>query len=253
MAQSNSIVPRVLVIAGSDSSGGAGMQRDLGVLANQAVGIACVVTAVTAQSNRAVQSIHYVPTASIAEQLACALEEPIAAIKIGMLGTKECVHTISKALKTIASTQAVLDPVLVSSSGRPLLEADATDALLHELCPLATVVTPNLAEAAQLLSSSLATSDAECAAQAHALSARLQTAVLLKGGHASGHEAVDLLAQVGRPLIALRTERISATMRGTGCALSSLIAAQLAHGSNLEDACRRSKDGVTALLRQQLW
>ncbi len=245
MAKTNSVArPRVLVIAGSDSSGGAGMQRDLAVLAGQQVRVACVVTAITAQSDSKVRSVHSVPATSIADQLASALEEPIDAIKIGMLSTRECVQIITESLRELPSVPVVIDPVLASSSGRALLQTDALDALRDELCPLATVVTPNLAEAEILLGEKH-----EQAMQAERLAAQFGCAVLVKGGHGSGKFAIDVLAQPGHPAIALSTPRIEATMRGTGCALSSLIAAKLAHGHSVERACRVGKEEVSVMLQ----
>lgn len=244
---------RVLVIAGSDSSGGAGMQRDLAVLADEAVRVASVVTAITAQSNAKVHGVHVVPQAMLAMQLACALEEPVAAVKIGMLATERCVLTVATSLRAHGTASVILDPVLAASSGRALLEADALDALRLKLCPLATLVTPNVSEAALLLDAPEARTETERAEQAQKLSEQFQTAVLLKGGHTTGKLVVDLLARPGSKIIGFASERVPTTMRGTGCALSSLIAARLAKGSGLAEACKSSKDSVGALLKQQLW
>jgi hydroxymethylpyrimidine/phosphomethylpyrimidine kinase len=246
-------VKRVLVIAGSDSSGGAGLQRDLAVLAHEPVRVASVVTAITAQSNAKVHGVHLVPQAMLAKQLGCALEEPVAAVKIGMLGTKLCVQTVATSLRALETTSVILDPVLAASSGRALLERDALDALRLELCPQVTLVTPNVSEAALLLDAPEARTETERAEQAQKLSEQFQTAVLLKGGHTTGKLVVDLLARPGSKIVGFASERIPTTMRGTGCALSSLIAARLANGSDLAGACKSSKDSVGALLKQQLW
>lgn len=249
MAKNNSVRSRILVIAGSDSSGGAGLQRDLSVLASQGVDAACVVTAVTAQSNSRVRSVHLLPPALIAEQFAAATEEPVDAIKIGMLGSRACVQTIAEALASVPTIPVVLDPVLASSSGRALLEPGAIDLLRESLCPRATLVTPNLGEAALLLGTDRARTDEDCARQATELAHRLHAAVLLKGGHATGELATDLLAREDATTVALSSPRLAASMRGTGCALASLIAAALARGLGLEEACREGKSGVTALLQ----
>ncbi len=253
MDKGNAIDPTVLVVAGSDSSAGAGMQQDLAVLEHEPVRIACVVTAITAQSNNAVRAVHHVPPQIIEAQFGCAIEQPIAAVKLGMLGTRECVRTILNSLKVLANIPVVLDPVLASSSGYDLVEAEAMELLRSELCRQATLVTPNLPEAALLLGEDEATTDADCVAQARELSQRFQTAVLLKGGHATGKLAVDLLARPGKAIVGFGAERLPASLRGTGCALSSLIAARLAENCDLAEACKRSKEGVGALLRQQLW
>lgn len=179
-----------------------------------------------------------------------AIQEPIDAIKIGMLGTRACVEVVARALGRCPGVPIVLDPVLVSTSGRRLLEPGALQTLCGRLAPLATLVTPNLAEAALLLGTAAATNEEQRTAQALELANQLGSAILLKGGHAGSAFAIDLLAEVGRDVVALSSPRLDATMRGTGCALSSLIAAGLAHGLCLEDACKYGKQEVFALLQR---
>lgn len=255
MATTNSLEgPRVLVIAGSDSSGGAGLQRDVAVLAGVGVRAACVVTAITSQSDTAMRASFPVPCNVVSEQFGAAIEGPISAIKVGMLGTLDCVKTVSALLAQRASCHPepalplVLDPVLRASSGGELLAPPAIEVLLRELSPLATLITPNLAEAAVLLGAKEARSETEQAEQATALAAQLRTGVLLKGGHARGAKCVDILARPGHKTVSQSLPRLGASMRGTGCALSSLIAAHLARGAELAGACRSAQLGVAALL-----
>jgi len=167
-----------------------------------------------------------------------------------MVGTSVAIQKISEFIESLSSVPVVLDPILASSSGYSLLEEGATTMLSETLCPLATLATPNLLEAALLLDTSPATTSSEQNEQATELAQSLGCAVLLKGGHMEGIDAIDVLAEPGRTAISLATPRHDAAMRGTGCALSSLIAANLARGLCLEDACRGAKEEVSDLLRR---
>lgn len=254
MASTNPLEsPRVLVIAGSDSSCGAGLQRDVAVLAGVGVRAACVVTAITSQSDAAMRASFPVPCNVVSEQFGAATETLVAAIKVGMLGTIECVKTVTALLTKEFSSRRdkvplVLDPVLRTTSGATLLAPRAIEVLVRELCPLATVVTPNLAEAAALLGALEARSETEQAEQANALASLLGTGVLLKGGHGSGTTCIDILAGPGRETQRHSIPRLAGSMRGTGCALASLIAAHLARGAELADACHSAQLGVAALI-----
>jgi hydroxymethylpyrimidine/phosphomethylpyrimidine kinase len=238
----------VLTIAGSDSSGGAGLQRDLRTLVDYKLAARFVVTSVTAQGKSGVTAQHHVPVPIILEQMRAAADEGcVAAIKIGMLGTQEIVEATALGLRMLPAIPVVLDPVLAASSGASLLSEDGQRALLQSLCPLVTLLTPNLEEAAQLLTRSQAKSAQEVIAQASALRDALGCAVLIKGGHAEDDHANDYLA-VGGTVVCISGTRVHTQMRGTGCALSTAIAAELVHGGELEDACRKGKRYVESLL-----
>ena len=241
----------VLVIAGSDSSGGAGLTRDVSTLTRLATRALCVVTAVTAQSDAHLTAVHVVPARLVRQQMTAALATaPVDAIKIGMLATRATVLAVAATLPATAPP-LVLDPVLASSSGGELLDDAGRSALCAALLPRTTLLTPNIPEAAALLGAGIARSEAELLQQAAALLALGPHAVLLKGGHGDGPEATDLLLASGAPPRWLRAPRISAVCRGTGCALSAAIAAGLASGLELTAACERAKQHVTRLLQER--
>src|SRR5690348_11262109 len=241
--------PAVLVIAGTDSSGGAGIVRDLRVLADLDVGALCAVTAVTAQMHGALVGVHHVPPDAVRAQIGAALESPgIGAIKIGMLGTAATVRAVADALPRNGTLPIVLDPVLRSSSGGVLLDEAGRAEMLARLFPLAAVLTPNIPEAASLCGTSPAAGPEALVAQARTLLATGARAVLLKGGHREGPQAVDLLLCAEGAPIWLSSPRIEARCRGTGCALASAIAAGLASGACVEAACRAAKEYVLSML-----
>jgi hydroxymethylpyrimidine/phosphomethylpyrimidine kinase len=245
-------VTTVLVIAASDSSGGAGLTRDAQVLAHFGCEVLCAVTAVTAQTDAQVAAIHMVPAHVVGAQIATAFEgRRVAAIKIGMLGTTATVQAVIASLPPRTLVPLVLDPVLASSSGAALLDAPGLEALRTQLLPRATLLTPNIAEAALLLGEASATTLDEMQRQARALLDLGPAAVLLKGGHADGDSAVDVLLAAGASVRLLSAPRLPGTRRGTGCALSSAIAAGLAQGLLLRDACEQGKRYVTTLLRRE--
>lgn len=244
--------PRVLVIAGSDSSGGAGLLRDTQVLSEFDVDALCAVTAVTAQTDTRVDATCYLPPDLVVRQVRNSLEGgPIGAIKIGMLGTGAIVDAVVSALPPRDLIPIVLDPVLASSSGVPLLDGDGLAALRDVLLPRATLVTPNLIEAAALLGEAVATTEARTVAQAERILSMGPAGVLLKGGHATGKESVDVLSVAGAPTMRMCAERVDVQLRGTGCALSSAIAAALAHGLLLAPACERGKQYVLGKLLER--
>jgi hydroxymethylpyrimidine/phosphomethylpyrimidine kinase len=249
-------VSSVLVIAGSDSSGGAGLTRDVDTLARLGARALCALTAVTAQSDRQVSAVHLVPPEVIRAQIeaAFATGRP-GAVKIGMLGTRAGVLAVAEALAASPAVPVVLDPVLASSSGRPLLDTDGRAALRETLLPRATLITPNIPEAAALLGAEPAVSEQQLLGQGEALLALGAGAVLLKGGHAAGTHSTDILLTRALPTGAASVQRLSAprsarSHRGTGCALASAIAAALAQGHDLLQACARGKQYVTALFQQ---
>jgi len=241
--------PAVLVIAGSDSSGGAGIVRDLNVLADLGIEAVCAITAVTAQTHGHVVSVHHVPPEIVRTQIRAALESSvIGAIKIGMLGTGATVSAVADCLARAGPVPIVLDPVLLSSSGGVLLDEEGQAEMSARLFPLVTILTPNIPEAASLCGMAPATTREALLEQARSLVSMNVRAVLLKGGHADGAEAVDLLLTAQGAPQWLSSPRLDARCRGTGCALASAIAASLAGGQSVEDACRNGKQYVLAML-----
>ncbi|MDE2063508.1 MAG: bifunctional hydroxymethylpyrimidine kinase/phosphomethylpyrimidine kinase [Bradyrhizobium sp.] len=242
-------VPIALTIAGSDSSGGAGIQADLKTFAAFGVYGASVITALTAQNTRGVTGIHPVPPAFVTAQLDAVFDDlDIAAVKIGMVAELAIIKAIAAALARWTPRHVVLDPVMVASSGERLLSAEALASLRNHLIPRATLVTPNLPEAAALLNESLAPDEATIREQGRRLLAMGARAVLIKGGHGQGEESIDYLFN-GGGVIALPAPRIAtANTHGTGCSLSSAIAAGLAKGETLESAVRHAKTWITAAI-----
>uniref|UniRef100_UPI003BA8A349 bifunctional hydroxymethylpyrimidine kinase/phosphomethylpyrimidine kinase n=1 Tax=Stappia sp. TaxID=1870903 RepID=UPI003BA8A349 len=238
-----------LTIAGSDSSGGAGTQADLKTFSALGVYGASVIVALTAQNTRAVTAIHDVPLDVVEAQTAAVLDDlDVGAIKIGMLSSPDIVHTVAKALEGYDGP-IVLDPVIVSKSGAKLLRDEAIDALVSTLLPRATLITPNLPEAGALLGEPAARDDEEARAQGERL-ARLGPAVLMKGGHAEGALCTDLLVLPGGGLSRFTAPRIDTpNTHGTGCSLSSAIAAGLAKGLEMEDAVRAAHDWLQGAIR----
>jgi len=239
-----------LTIAGSDSSGGAGIQADLKTFAALGVYGASAITALTAQNTQGVDAVLVVPPDFVARQIrVVARDLDIGAVKIGMLATSEIIEAVAEQLKALADVPIVLDPVMVAASGDVLLDEDAIDTLRTVLLPRATLITPNLPEAAKLLDGSEAKDEREMRAQAEALRGLGIQAVLIKGGHAEGAEAVDLLVD-GEGELRLAAPRVATeNTHGTGCTLSSAIAAELAKGASLRDAVTRAKAYVTEALR----
>jgi hydroxymethylpyrimidine/phosphomethylpyrimidine kinase len=239
--------PTVLVIAGVDSSGGAGLTRDVCVLADFDVDALCAVTAVTAQSNSRVNAVHHVPPEVVGAQIAAAFDtREIGAIKIGMLGVRATVEAVLEALPS--RVPIVLDPVLAASSGGVLLDTNGRRTMRERLFPRVTLVTPNVPEAATLLGEDPANTEPELIAQAQRLLALGPRAVLIKGGHAIGEDAVDLLVSGNIPAQRIASRRVNGIRRGLGCALASAIAAGLASGMSLAEACERAKRYIVTIL-----
>jgi len=241
--------PRVLAIAGSDSGGGAGIQADLKTIAALGCFGMTAITALTAQNTLGVRSIHPVPLAILRDQLDAVVEDiGVDAVKIGMLHSAETVREVASGLQRHALRTVVLDPVMIATSGAVLIDTPAVEVLVQELFPLATVITPNLDEAALLVERTLA-SEADMESAARQLLEMGAPAVLLKGGHLTGDTVSDLLlARSGEPLW-LRGPRIdSPNTHGTGCTLSSAIASQLALGADLSQAVRDAREFVRGAL-----
>lgn len=243
------VTATVLTIAGSDSGGGAGIQADLKTFSALGTYGASVVTAITAQNTRAVTAVHAVPVEVISAQIAAVLEDiEVHAIKIGMLGAPDLVECVAEAIAGFGGA-VVLDPVMVAKSGDALLPEDSVAALLHHVLPRATVLTPNLPEAARLLGTVPAGSDAEMQDQGRHLRAMGAGAVLMKGGHGTGGTCTDWLV-TSEGTEAFEAERIAtANTHGTGCSLSSAIAAGLARGLPLPVAVHRAHAWLHGAIR----
>jgi hydroxymethylpyrimidine/phosphomethylpyrimidine kinase len=239
------MTPIALTIAGSDSGGGAGIEGDLKTFSALGVYGACAITALTAQNTRGISAIHDVPPEFVAAQIDAVLSDlAVGAVKIGMLSRAAVIHAVAQSLDRGRASKVVLDPVLIASSGTPLLDPDAIELLKTVLIPRALVVTPNLPEAAVLLGGTPARNEQEMREQARALLALGAKAVALKGGHGSGADSIDLLLDRDRAVV-LRAKRIeSRHTHGTGCAFSAAIAAALAKGMDLEAAVRCAKEFV---------
>jgi len=240
-----------LSIAGSDSSGGAGIQADLKTFAALGVYGASVITALTAQNTRGVSAIHDVPPEFITAQMKAVFSDlTVKAVKIGMLSRVATIHSVARGLARHKARNIVLDPVMIATSGRPLLTRNAVAVLRQELLHRALIVTPNLPEAAALTGASLARNEAEMTVQARRLLTEGARNVLIKGGHGGGRDSVDLL--VGQKL--KETLRFSApriatrNTHGSGCTLSAAIAVGLAKGLALVDAVGEAKVYVTAAI-----
>jgi hydroxymethylpyrimidine/phosphomethylpyrimidine kinase len=241
--------PIALTIAGSDSSGGAGIQADLKTFAALGVYGASVITALTAQNTNGVSGIHAVPADFVTAQIDAVFSDlQVDAVKIGMAAELATIDAIVEGLTRWSPKHVVLDPVMVATSGDRLLAAEAVDALRTKLMPRASLVTPNLPEAAALLDEAVASSESAIERQGKRLLALGCRAVLIKGGHGEGAESIDYLVSSGGT-IALAAPRVATkNTHGTGCSLSSAIAAGLAKGEDLESAVRNAKTWISAAI-----
>ncbi|MDB5512010.1 MAG: bifunctional hydroxymethylpyrimidine kinase/phosphomethylpyrimidine kinase [Enterovirga sp.] len=231
-----------LTIAGSDSGGGAGIQADLKTFSALGVYGASVIAALTAQNTRGVQAIQDVPADFVAQQMDSVFSDlPVGAVKIGMLSRPEVITAVSDGLRRHGARNVVLDPVMVATSGDRLISAEAVAVLRDGLLPLALVVTPNLPEAAALLGEAMAADEEAMARQGERLLALGARSVLVKGGHGGGPESVDLLVERGRVTRLAGARIATRNTHGTGCTLSSAIAAELAKGAELGSAARTAK------------
>jgi hydroxymethylpyrimidine/phosphomethylpyrimidine kinase len=242
---------RVLSIAGSDSGGGAGIQADLKTIAALGCYGMTAITAITAQNTRGVTGIHPVPAAMLAKQIdAVATDIGVDAVKIGMLHDPEAAHVVAQAIQRYGWQKVVLDPVMVATSGDRLIAQETISVLVDELFPLATVVTPNLDEAALLLQRPI-TEETQLDAAAIDLLKFGAPAVLVKGGHLAGEQLTDVLAQAGQAPLRMSSARIhSNNTHGTGCTLSSAIACHLALGYSLGDAVQAARQFIYQAIEQ---
>ena len=242
---------RVLTIAGSDSGGGAGIQADLKTLAALGCYGMTAITALTAQNTVGVQGIHAVPATFLKAQLQSVIEDiGVDAVKIGMLHAPEIVEVVAWAIDHYQLKNVVLDPVMVATSGDALIASDTVQVLVRELFPRAALITPNLDEAALLLQRPITESSGLDAA-AQALLAMGAQAVLLKGGHLPGDALVDVLLRPGQPPLRMASARIpSRNVHGTGCTLSSAIAAHLALGQGLAEAVEAARHFIRVAISE---
>jgi hydroxymethylpyrimidine/phosphomethylpyrimidine kinase len=242
-------IPIALAIAGSDSSGGAGIQADLKTFAAFGVYGASVITALTAQNTKGVTGIHPVPANFVTAQIDAVFGDlDVKAVKIGMVSECAVIEAIVAGLQRWSQAHIVLDPVMVATSGDRLLAPDAIEALRTKLIPRASLITPNLPEAAALLDEQIALSETRIKSQGKRLLAMGASAVLIKGGHGKGAESIDYLIRKAG-VVALAAPRIATkNTHGTGCSLSSAITAGLAKGDDLETAVRNAKIWVTAAI-----
>lgn len=234
------MVPIALTIAGSDSGGGAGIQADLKTFSALGVYGASVITALTAQNTRGVAMVEPASPAMIAAQMEAVFADlAVRALKLGMLGDAQAIAVVAEGLRA-QTVPVVLDPVMVAKSGDRLLPEAALKALRSLLLPRATLLTPNLPEAADLLETTPARDEAEMLEQGHALRALGAQAVLMKGGHGAGPDCVDLLIEEDRITRLTAARQSTSNTHGTGCTLSAAIAAGLAKGMALPDAVARA-------------
>lgn len=241
----------VLTIAGSDPSGGAGIQSDLATFSQLGLGGRAVVTAVTAQNERRFLSVNPVSSSVLRDQLLAVEETPIHAVKIGMLGTKENIQIVARFLGKKKKLPVVLDPIYQASTGAVLLEEEGWAVLPRILFPYCTLVTPNLKEASLLTSDSCQTiPEMERAAVKIFQGSPGLKAVLIKGGHLKG-EATDLLYTGKRFLLFTQIRKAPDDVHGTGCVLSAAIAASLADGHSLIKSVEKGKSWVTRYIRKR--
>ena len=260
-----------LTIAGSDSSGGAGIQADIKTMSALDVYAMSVITAITAQNTTGVYGVQYVDDNMIENQLNCVLSDIFPdAVKIGMLSSPSSVEIIAKCLSDYNIRNIVIDPVMVSTSGASLTKSDTVLALEKHLLPLATLITPNIPEA-EILSGHKITTHEACITTARDLSLKYNTAVLIKGGHAVFNDTMttiiikegkddklieystDILVCPGAEPVYFESKRIdNPNTHGTGCTLSSAIASCLAKGLSLEVAVREAKKYITGAINAEL-
>lgn len=245
---STATIPIAVTIAGSDSGGGAGIQADLKTFSALGVYGASVIAALTAQNTLGVSAVMDVPPDFVTAQIDAVYSDlDVAATKIGMLSDPATIRAVASGLSRHGARNVVLDPVMVAASGDPLLKPEAVSVIRDELMPLADIITPNLHEAAVLCGTEPAGDIDAMTAQGRSLCEAGARAVLVKGGHLDG-DAVDVLVSAqGRELFSaprLRTRN----SHGTGCTLSSAIAARLAHGDELVDAVSAAKEYLSAAL-----
>ncbi len=246
-----------LTIAGSDSSGGAGIQADLKTFASIGVYGASAITALTAQNTTGVAAIHAVPPDFVRAQINAVTSDIVVdAIKIGMLANDAIIASVAASLGQLSDIPVILDPVMVATSGARLIDENAIAQLRDTLIPRATLITPNLDEAALLCNAKPAASAEQMRVQAANLISQGARAVLLKGGHGENDEAIDILVTPDGSRDYSLPRIDTENTHGTGCTLSAAIAAYLAKGNELSDAIAKAKqfvwNGLVAARHQRL-
>lgn len=241
------MIRNVLSIAGSDPSGGAGIQADLKAFAARGVFGMAALTALTVQNTQGVSGIHLVPPQFVADQIAAVFADVrVDAVKIGMIANAGIAAAVADALEPHAGVPVVLDPVMIAKGGATLLDPEAIAVLIGRLLPISTLLTPNLPEAAALLGEPAAATREDMAAQAMRLRALGPANVLVKGGHLGGAMSPDVLA-TEEGLTWFEAERTETpNTHGTGCTLSSALAAELAKGASMQVAAARAKAYLAA-------
>ncbi len=241
-----SLIPNVLSIAGSDSSGGAGVQADLKTFGALGTYGMSVITALTAQNTNGVRSVVQVPARFVRDQIDAVFEDiDVAAVKIGMLASAEIIESVADSLEKHKPPYIVLDPVMVATSGDSLIDVAAIDAIKNRLFPVVDLITPNIPETEKLLRKAVL--DMEVSAQG--LCDMGVRGALLKGGHLKGDVMRDVLAYDGLVQVFEAPRVETRNTHGTGCTLSSAIAAYLAHGLDMAEACKRAKVYLTGALQ----
>lgn len=241
--------PVALTIAGSDTIGGAGIQADLKTFAALKVYGTTAITALTAQNTKGVSAINEAPADFVKSQIDAVMSDlPVAAVKIGMTASQPIVEAIADRLVYWQPKNVVLDPVMIATSGDRLLADGAIDAIRTQLMPLASLVTPNLPEAAALLDDQVARTEDDIAYQGRRILKLGVPAVLIKGGHGEGPSSIDYLITADSVVPFAAPRLNTRNVHGTGCTLSSAIAAGLAKGESMEDAIRQAKDYITAAI-----
>ncbi len=241
---------RVLTVAGSDSGGGAGIQADIKTISAMGCFATSAITAITAQNSVGVRAIHPVPIDIIEAQISAVLEDiGTDAMKTGMVNSSEVVEVIARMIDKFAIKSVVVDPVMVATSGDPLLKSEAVEAIKTLLIPRARVITPNIPEAEVLLGESIKGMD-ELPAAARQLSMNGGVSVLLKAGHLDGDRLTDILYNAEEDtILELTSQRVvTPNTHGTGCTLSSALAAGLAKGLSLNDAARAAKEYISSAI-----
>ncbi len=241
------MIKNVLTIAGSDPSGGAGIQADLKTFSALGCYGMAAITALTAQNTQGVQDVHIPPAEFLEQQIRSLLDDVrIDGVKIGMAGNEDTIKVIAQALKDKNTPHIVLDPVMVATSGDPLLSSEAVEILKHDLLPLADVITPNIPEAEILLGQEY---DGDLEKMAQELLKLGSRAVLLKGGHLDGHASIDVMALEDGVFIMQEPRIDTKNTHGTGCTLSSALACYLAKGLGVRSAAEAAKSYITDAIK----
>jgi len=236
------MICNVLSIAGSDPSGGAGIQADIKAMSANGAYAMAAITALTAQNTQGVSGVHLVPPAFVNDQIAAIFADiRVDAIKVGMIANAGIAQAVADALRLHPDVPVVLDPVMIAKGGAPLLSDDAIATVRDALLPLATILTPNLPEAAHLLGAPTATTRSDMVAQGHALCALGPKAVLMKGGHLEAADSPDFLVTDAGEHWFEAARTATKNTHGTGCTLSAALAAHIAKGLSLPEAVLAAK------------